>query len=188
VSADGPDAARAARASPQARVIANVGRTDGVQVSQYRASIKWQRNGAVFTDNRYSREHVWKFDGVEVPASASPQVVPLPLSIEQAIDPEEAFVAALASCHMLWFLAIAAKRGFVVESYRDEATGLMAKNPDGKLAMTQVTLYPKLGSPDGSPATSARLQRVILVQGGGQGRGRNERDRIRRCEHTKPVR
>ena len=145
MSADGPDAARAARASPQARVIANVGRTDGVQMSQYRASIKWQRNGAVFTDNRYSREHVWTFDGgVEVPASASPQVVPLPLSIEQAIDPEEAFVAALASCHMLWFLAIAAKRGFVVESYRDEATGLMAKNPDGKLAMTQVTLYPNL--------------------------------------------
>ncbi len=114
-------------------------------MSHYRARIKWCRNGAAFTDNRYSREHSWSFDGgIEIRASASPHVVPLPLSDEGAVDPEEAFVAALASCHMLWFLSIAAKQGFVVESYQDEAVGVLAKNPEGKLAMTQVTLYPKL--------------------------------------------
>jgi len=114
-------------------------------MSQYKAIVKWHRNGAAFTDNRYSRQHSWNFDGgIEIPASASPHVVPLPLSVVEAVDPEEAFVAALASCHMLWFLSIAAKAGFVVDSYQDEATGVMARNPDGKLAMTQVTLYPKL--------------------------------------------
>jgi organic hydroperoxide reductase OsmC/OhrA len=114
-------------------------------MSHYTAAVSWERNGAVFLDNRYSRAHRWNFDGgIEVPASASPHVVPLPLSVAEAVDPEEAFVAALASCHMLWFLSIAAKRGFVVESYRDEATGVMAKNADGKLAMTQVTLRPRI--------------------------------------------
>jgi organic hydroperoxide reductase OsmC/OhrA len=114
-------------------------------MSQYKVLIKWHRNGAAFTDNRYSRGHSWNFDGgIEIRASASPHVVPLPLSVEEAVDPEEAFVAALASCHMLWFLSIAATQGFVVESYQDEATGVLASNSDGKLAMTQVTLHPKL--------------------------------------------
>lgn len=112
-------------------------------MSEYTAVITWDRKGAVFTDNRYSREHRWRFDGgIEIPASASPHVVPLPFTVTAAVDPEEAFVAALASCHMLWFLSIAAKRGFVVESYRDEVTGVMAKNAEGKLAMTRVTLHP----------------------------------------------
>ncbi len=114
-------------------------------MSHYTAVITWERGGAVFKDNRYSRAHRWTFDGgIEVPASASPHVVPLPLSLAEAVDPEEAFVASLASCHMLSFLFIAAKQGFVVESYRDEATGVMARNADGKLAMTQVTLHPRL--------------------------------------------
>jgi organic hydroperoxide reductase OsmC/OhrA len=109
----------------------------------YTAVISWERNGATFTDNRYSRGHRWQFDGgVEVPASSSPHVVPLPQSVAAAVDPEEAFVAALSSCHMLWFLSIAAKRGFLVESYRDEASGVMDRNTDGKLAMTHVTLRP----------------------------------------------
>jgi organic hydroperoxide reductase OsmC/OhrA len=112
-------------------------------MSEYTAMITWARDGATFTDNRYSRGHRWRFDGgIEVAASASPNVVPLPLSVAAAVDPEEAFVAALASCHMLWFLSIAAKRGFVVETYRDEAAGVMAKNGAGRLAMTQVTLRP----------------------------------------------
>lgn len=112
-------------------------------MEQYRAVINWVRDGAVFTDSRYSRGHCWSFDGgVEVPASSSPHVVPLPCSVAEAVDPEEAFVAALSSCHMLWFLAIAAKRGFVVDSYHDEAIGIMAQNADDKLAMTQVTLRP----------------------------------------------
>ena len=96
-----------------------------------------------FTDNRYSRGHLWRFDGgVDVPASASPHVVPLPMSVAAAVDPEEAFVASLSSCHMLFFLSLAAKQGFVVDGYRDEAVGIMARNADGKLAMTRVTLHP----------------------------------------------
>jgi organic hydroperoxide reductase OsmC/OhrA len=114
-------------------------------MSQYTAVIAWERKGAVFTDSRYTRGHRWNFDGgIEVPASASPHVVPLPFSIAEAIDPEEAFVAALASCHMLWFLSLAAKQGYVVDSYRDEATGVLAKNANGRLAMTQVTLRPRV--------------------------------------------
>lgn len=112
-------------------------------MSQYTATVTWRRNGEAFIDNRYSRAHRWSFDGgIDVAASSSPQVVPLPLSASNAVDPEEAFVASLSSCHMLWFLSIAAKRGFVVEEYVDEAVGLMAKTGDGKLAITEVTLRP----------------------------------------------
>jgi organic hydroperoxide reductase OsmC/OhrA len=114
-------------------------------MGEHKAVITWSRKGADFTDGRYSRGHEWEFDGgVTVPASASPHVVPPPLSVPAAVDPEEAFVAAISSCHMLWFLSIAANRGFVVESYRDEAVGVMAKNPEGKLAMTRVTLRPAI--------------------------------------------
>jgi organic hydroperoxide reductase OsmC/OhrA len=112
-------------------------------MAEYQATIEWTRSGASFTDGRYSRGHVWRFDGgVEVPASSSPHVVPAPMSDAAAVDPEEAFVASLSSCHMLWFLSIAARRGLVVERYRDEAFGVMAKNAEGKLAMTEVTLRP----------------------------------------------
>ncbi len=112
-------------------------------MAEYRTVVAWSRDGAAFTDNRYSRGHRWFFDGgVEVPASSSPHVVPVPLSVVTAVDPEEAFVVSLSSCHMLWFLSIAARRGFVVESYRDEAVGIMAKDASGKLAMTRVTLHP----------------------------------------------
>jgi organic hydroperoxide reductase OsmC/OhrA len=113
-------------------------------MAEYNSVVVWSRDGATFTDNRYSRGHRWLFDGgVEVPASSSPQVVPLPLSVAAAVDPEEAFVASLSSCHMLWFLSIAAKRKFLVESYRDEAVGVMAKDLSGKMAMTRVTLRPE---------------------------------------------
>jgi organic hydroperoxide reductase OsmC/OhrA len=112
-------------------------------MSKHRATILWAREGKSFADNRDSRGHVWQFDGgLSVPASASPHVVPAPLSVSAAVDPEEAFVAALSSCHMLWFLSIAARRGFIVERYRDEAVGVMEKNVDGKMALTQVTLHP----------------------------------------------
>jgi organic hydroperoxide reductase OsmC/OhrA len=110
-----------------------------------RATISWRRDGAVFTDNRYSRAHRWRFDGgVEVAASSSPHVVPLPMSVADAVDPEEAFVASLSSCHMLTFLYLAAKRGFLVEEYRDEADGVLAKNAAGRMAMTVVTLRPAI--------------------------------------------
>jgi organic hydroperoxide reductase OsmC/OhrA len=112
-------------------------------MAEYRSTVEWSRGGAAFTDHRYSRGHRWMFDGgVEVPASSSPHAVPVPLSVEAAVDPEEAFVASLSSCHMLWFLALAARRGFVVDSYRDDAVGVMAKDEGGKLAMTVVTLRP----------------------------------------------
>ena len=114
-------------------------------MSEYKAVISWQRDGAVFTGQKFSRAHRWAFDGgIEIPASSSPQVVPLPHSSAAAVDPEEAFVASLSSCHMLWFLSIAAGQGFVVESYRDEAKGVMGKNAEGRLAMTRVSLHPRV--------------------------------------------
>lgn len=114
-------------------------------MAEYNASIQWARGAdEAFVDQRYSRGHEWVFDGgVRVPASSSPHVVPLPYSVEANVDPEEAFVASLSSCHMLFFLAIAAQQGFVVESYVDHAVGVMEKGSDGKIAMTKVTLRPK---------------------------------------------
>lgn len=113
-------------------------------MSRYTATVEWTRDEAAFTDNRYSRAHAWTFDGgAVVPASASPQVVPLPLSRAENVDPEEAFVASVSSCHMLWFLSIAAKKGFRVDRYRDEAEGLMEKDARGRLAITRVTLRPQ---------------------------------------------
>jgi organic hydroperoxide reductase OsmC/OhrA len=112
-------------------------------MSEYTATVGWQRGDATFVDNRYSRAHEWRFDGgTVVPASSSPHSVPAPLSDPRGVDPEEAFVAALSSCHMLWFLSIVAKRGFVVESYVDNAVGHLEKNEDGRLAMTKVILRP----------------------------------------------
>jgi organic hydroperoxide reductase OsmC/OhrA len=111
----------------------------------FNAQVSWQRDGQAFTDKRYSRAHQWLFDGgLQVPASSSPLSVPLPMSDAAALDPEEALVAALSSCHMLFFLSIAATRGFVVDSYRDDAVGSMDKNADGKKAMTLITLRPTI--------------------------------------------
>lgn len=114
--------------------------------SQHEATVTWQRaEGEAFTDNRYSRRHAWRFDGgAEVAASSSPHAVRLPFSDPSAVDPEEAFVASLASCHMLWFLSIAAQRGFCVDRYHDAATGTMQKNAAGKVAITAVTLKPEV--------------------------------------------
>jgi organic hydroperoxide reductase OsmC/OhrA len=113
-------------------------------MSEYKVAIHWERQDQVFTDKRYSRSHTWVFDGgIEVPASSSPHVVPLPYSNANAVDPEEAFVASLSSCHMLWFLSIAAKRGYCIDSYADDAVGIMEKDQSGRLAMTRVTLRPR---------------------------------------------
>ena len=113
---------------------------------EYRATVRWTRQaGEVFTDNRYGRGHVWVFDGgIEVPASSAPSSVPLPLSRADAVDPEEAFVAALSSCHMLFFLWFAAKRGFTIDRYEDCAVGVMEKNERGKLFVSRVTLNPAI--------------------------------------------
>ena len=114
----------------------------------YTAETVWIRpsaeSDADFLGNRYSRKHLLRFDGgLEVPGSSSPHVVPLPLSDASALDPEEAFVSSLSSCHMLWFLSLAAKHRFCVARYVDTASGVMAKNAAGKVAMTVVTLRPE---------------------------------------------
>ena len=113
---------------------------------EYGAEVQWQRAPhEAFTDNRYSRKHSLRFDGgTEVPGSSSPSVVPLPMSDAAAVDPEEAFVASLAACHMLWFLSLAAQQGHVVDSYRDAAVGVMTKNASGKLWISTVTLRPEV--------------------------------------------
>jgi organic hydroperoxide reductase OsmC/OhrA len=112
---------------------------------EYTATIHWSREEALFTDNRYSRAHRWHFDGgIEVPASSSPNVVRVPLSMEAAVDPEEALVAALSSCHMLWFLSLAAGGGLRIDDYRDQAVGVMGKNAAGRMAMVRVTLHPRV--------------------------------------------
>jgi organic hydroperoxide reductase OsmC/OhrA len=114
-------------------------------MAAYSAEVIWERGDALFTDNRYPRSHRWRFDGgLELPGSSSPHSVPVPLSDPAALDPEEAFIAALSSCHMLWFLAIAAKRKFRVDRYRDQAGGIMGKNAEGKTYVSVVTLRPEV--------------------------------------------
>lgn len=113
-------------------------------MSEYVATIRWQRGRQAFTDDNYSRGHEWQFDGgLTIPASASPDIVPLPMSVAENVDPEEAFVASLSSCHMLFFLHLASRSGFVIDEYTDEASGRMDKNAEGKMVMTQVILRPK---------------------------------------------
>ncbi|MBU6258173.1 MAG: OsmC family protein [Burkholderiales bacterium] len=112
----------------------------------HHAWIDWQRDAAEpFVDQRYSRVHRLRFDGgVEWTGSASPHVVPLPYSSAAAVDPEEMFVASLSSCHMLWFLALAAAQGCRVERYEDAALGTMARNAEGRMAMDLVVLRPRV--------------------------------------------
>jgi len=129
-------------------------------MSSFGAEIVWTRSESeIFTDRRYSRGHIWRFDGgVEIPASSSPHVVPLPYSVEANVDPEEAFVAALSSCHMLFFLHFASDSGLVIDSYIDEAIGKMA-TVDGKTIITNVTLKPKVtyGGDAPKPSLEANL-------------------------------
>jgi organic hydroperoxide reductase OsmC/OhrA len=129
---------------------------------EYTATISWTRGSSEpFTDNKYSRAHTWAFDGgVTVPASSSPLSVRLPMSRADAVDPEEALVAALSSCHMLTFLYVAAKQGYVVESYDDNAVGTMTKNERGKLFVSKVALRPRIvfsGAKQPSAAELAEL-------------------------------
>ncbi|MCC6735956.1 MAG: OsmC family protein [Bauldia sp.] len=111
---------------------------------EYSAEIVWSRGDSVYRGGRYSRAHLWRFDGIEVPASSSPLSVRPPFSRLDAIDPEEAFVAALSSCHMLFVLYYAAKDGLVVESYVDRAVGILDRNADGRDAIVEVRLRPEI--------------------------------------------
>jgi organic hydroperoxide reductase OsmC/OhrA len=112
-------------------------------MSEYVATVEWSRGDQDFTGNRYSRAHDWRFDGgAVVRGSSAPSSVPVPMSDPTAVDPEEALVAATSSCHMLFFLAFAARAGFVVDRYRDDAVGIMGKDERGKTSITAVTLRP----------------------------------------------
>jgi organic hydroperoxide reductase OsmC/OhrA len=111
----------------------------------YGATVSWERGGQNFLDRKFSRAHVWRFDGgVEAAASSSPLVVKPPLSREDAVDPEEALVASVSSCHMLFFLDLAARMGFRIDSYRDAAAGMLGKRPDGRTAMVSIVLKPEI--------------------------------------------
>ncbi|MGE3465443.1 MAG: OsmC family protein [Pyrinomonadaceae bacterium] len=115
-------------------------------MSTYTAKISWKSDAPdTFTKNRYTRGHSWEFDGgVTVPASSSPHAVRVPYSVEAAVDPEEALVAASSSCHMLTFLWLAATAGFNIESYEDNAVGEMAAMEDGRQWVSTITLDPQI--------------------------------------------
>ena len=131
-------------------------------MSKHSALISWYRGGdEEFLDNLYSRGREWSFDGgTTVSASSSPHVVPLPYSVESNVDPEEAFVASLSSCHMLFFLSVAAKRKFVVDEYVDYVVGIMEKDESGKVMMTKVTLRPIVKFSAKKQPTAEQLEKM----------------------------
>jgi organic hydroperoxide reductase OsmC/OhrA len=127
---------------------------------EYRATVAWRFEGEDFAKGRYSRAHEWRFDGgVTVPASASPGVVPAAFVREDAVDPEEAFIASLSSCHMLTFLDLARRAGIVISSYDDEAVGVMGEVAPKRYAVTKVTLRPKIAY-RGDPPDKAKLDEL----------------------------
>jgi len=124
----------------------------------YGCTVEWSRGDAVFTDNRYGRAHEWRFDGgAVVPGSSSPHSVKLPCSDPSAVDPEEALVAAVSSCHMLWFLSLAAAQGYVIDSYTDAAQGCMGLFDDGRRGIIEVVLHPRVVLSGAKPADDAAL-------------------------------
>ena len=131
-------------------------------MSEYSAVIRWARgDDEAFSDNQYSRGHMWDFDGgVTVPASSSPHVVPLPFSVEANVDPEEAFIAALSSCHMLTFLGIAAKQKYVIDSYVDDAVGVLEEDESGRSSVTKVTLRPDIVFSGSKIPTAKQLDKL----------------------------
>ena len=137
-------------------------------MSEHKAIIRWKRTSEEFLKGKYSREHTWSFDGgLTVPASPSPSVVPAPWSNPANVDPEEAFVAAISSCHMLTYLYVASKQGFQLDSYDDEATGAMSKNEGGVPWVSSVTLHPKIvysGENRPTPADEERLHHAAHEQ------------------------
>jgi len=130
-------------------------------MAEHKATVRWILQGDGFLKGRYSREHTWTFDGgVTVPASPSPSVVPTPYSSPAAVDPEEAYVAAIASCHMLTFLYVAMHRGFVVERYEDDAVGVLRKNERGTVWVSTVTLHPRIAYGGAKRPTAAEVDEL----------------------------
>src|SRR5690349_8239677 len=130
-------------------------------MSKHKATIRWQYSGGEFLKEKYSRVHTWTFDGgLAVPAAPAPANVPVAFGNPANVDPEEALVAALSSCHMLTFLFLAYRAGFQVESYEDPAVGLMQKNESGHSWISHVTLHPKIvygGEKSPTPEQEAQL-------------------------------
>lgn len=137
-------------------------------MTEHKAATSWRHSGPDFLSGKYSREHVWKFDGgVTVPASPSPSVVPVPCSNPAHVDPEEAFVAAVSSCHLLTYLYLACQRGFQVESYDDEAIGTMTRNELGVPWVSLITLHPRIiygGNRFPAPAEEEQLHHLAHEQ------------------------
>jgi len=130
-------------------------------MSDYFATVEWQLTEGDFLKGQFSRLHDWRFDdGTTVRATASPHIVPAPWTDGSCVDPEEAFVASLSSCHMLFFLSIAASKGLIIEKYTDKARGVLADRGDGKLAMTQVELNPSLVIKNKEKATEKLLDSI----------------------------
>jgi organic hydroperoxide reductase OsmC/OhrA len=130
-------------------------------MATHTANVKWERGEQDFVDNRYSRAHRWRFDGgAEVLGSSSPHTVRVPMSDPRGVDPEEAFVASLASCHMLWFLSLAAQEGFRVDRYEDDAEGILEKGADGRVAVTRVTLRPATDFSGAKQPAAADIERL----------------------------
>lgn len=137
-------------------------------MSEHKATISWKRASPDFLTGKYSREHTWTFDGgVTVPASASPSVVPVPYSNPAHVDPEEAFVASVSSCHLLTYLYLASQQGFQVDSYHDEAVGVMTKNEKGVPWVSSVKLHPRIvysGAKLPTPADEQHLHHLAHEQ------------------------
>lgn len=130
-------------------------------MSEHKATISWKRDNADFLRGKYSREHTWSFDGgAIVPASASPANVPGPYANVACVDPEEAFVASISSCHMLWFLFLASKQGYQVDGYHDDAVGVMTNNEHDVPWVSSVTLDPKIVYSGEKKPTSADEERL----------------------------
>src|SRR5262249_35608755 len=128
-----------------------------VIMSEHRVTIDWKRETPDFAYETYNRDHDWQFDaGITIRASANPAY----LGSASCVDPEEAFVASLSSCHMLTFLALAARKRYVVDGYRDQAVGVLAKDAAGNLAITKVTLRPAVGFGGENPPTTEELRQL----------------------------
>lgn len=130
-------------------------------MSEHRATVSWKRTSDEFLKGRYSREHTWSFDGgVTIQASPAPSVVPAPYSNPAHVDPEEAYVASISSCHMLTYLYVASKQGFQVNTYHDEAVGVVTMNVQGASWMSQVTLKPTITYSGPKTPTPADVERL----------------------------
>lgn len=125
-------------------------------MSEHRAHVAWQRTSHDFTYQTYNRAHEWRFTAVTVPASATKEY----RGEAERVNPEEALVASLSSCHMLTFLAVAAKHKLVLDSYADDAVGVLEKNAEGRLAVTRVVLRPRIVWAPGVTVTPEQLAKL----------------------------